>query len=402
MRDSQSLLEQLLGGIVGDGPPREIGIDDVHALIGTGRDELVGAILRAIFDRDPRAALAGLDAALRGGADCGGVLEQILGALRDCLVASVGCGREALREGDGLGIDLLDAGPRLGTATVLTMLQIVDQALARMRSSAHPTVLAEMAVVRLAALEDLDGLATLVGTLSAPAAPGAPAGAPPAGGPPERREKKTADMTAAVPAPRAVAPAFVPQPSAAPAASAPVAPGVSADAEPLVVWRECGRLVGGLAADFADLAVQAVWHEGRLAVTLPAGARMALDFLRGSDVVTGLQRALVGIVGRPASVAVDLAADEADAGGASSPGPKADAGSGAGLSQAALVRAATAHPLVRQACELFDGSIRRVDPPRPREVDGAGAAVAVVPATEPVGGDAVGMAAEASGGEPDG
>ncbi|MBM3955505.1 MAG: DNA polymerase III subunit gamma/tau [Planctomycetes bacterium] len=397
MRDSQSLLEQLLGGIVGDGTPREIGIDDVHALIGTGRDELVGAILRAIFDRDPRAALAGLDAALRGGADCGGVLEQILGALRDCLVASVGSGREALREGDGLGIDLLDAGPRLGTATVLAMLQIVDQALARMRSSAHPTVLAEMAVVRLAALEDLDGLATLVGTLSAPA------GAVPAAGPPERREKKTADLTAAVPAPHAVAPAFaVPQPSAAPAASAPVAPGVSADAEPLVVWRECGRIVGGLAADFADLAVQAVWHEGRLAVTLPAGARMALDFLRGSDVVTGLQRALVGIVGRPASVAVDLAADEADAGGASSPGPKADAGSGAGLSQAALVRAATAHPLVRQACELFDGSIRRVDPPRPREVDGTGAAVAVVPATEPVGGDAVGMAAEASGGEPDG
>jgi len=397
MRDSQSLLEQLLGGIVGDGTPREIGIDDVHALIGTGRDELVGAILRAIFDRDPRAALAGLDAALRGGADCGGVLEQILGALRDCLVASVGCGREALREGDGLGIDLLDAGHRLGTATVLAMLQIVDQALARMRSSAHPAVLAEMAVVRLAALEDLDGLATLVGTLTAPA------GAVPAAGPPERREKKTADLTAAVPAPRAVAPAFaVPQPSAAPLASAPVAPGVSADAEPLVVWRECGRIVGGLAADFADLAVQAVWHEGRLAVTLPAGARMALDFLRGSDVVTGLQRALAGIVGRPASVAVDLATDEADAGGAPSPGPKAEAGSGPGLSQAALVRAATAHPLVRQACELFDGSIRRVDPPRPREVDGTGAAVAVMPATEPVGGEAVGMAGEASGGEPDG
>ena len=133
-----------------------------------------------------------------------------------------------------------------------------------------------------------------------------------------------------------------------------------------------------------------------------AGARKALDFLPGSDVVSGLQRALAGFDGRPASVAVDLAAGEADTGGVSSPGPKADAGSGAGLSQAALVRAATAHPLVRQACELFDGSIRRVEPPRPREVDGAGAAVAVVPATEPVGGDAVGMAAEASGGEPDG
>ena len=168
MRDSQSLLEQLLGGAgqssggAGRAAGHTLDVDDVHAVIGTGREEVVGAILTAIVARDPRGAVVGLDAALAGGADPGGVIEQLLAALRDCLVASVGCGREALREGAGLGIDPLELGPRLGTATVLAMLQIVDHSLNRMRTSGHAVVLAEMAVIRLATLEDLDGLAELV------------------------------------------------------------------------------------------------------------------------------------------------------------------------------------------------------------------------------------------------
>ncbi|MFM7107230.1 MAG: DNA polymerase III subunit gamma/tau, partial [Planctomycetaceae bacterium] len=46
MRDSQSLLEQLLGAASGP-----IGVDDVHAIIGTGREEKVGAVVAAIAAR---------------------------------------------------------------------------------------------------------------------------------------------------------------------------------------------------------------------------------------------------------------------------------------------------------------------------------------------------------------
>jgi hypothetical protein len=42
------------------------------------------------------------------------------------------------------------------------MLQIIDHSLARMRLSTHTTVLAEMAVIRLAALEDLDSLSQVI------------------------------------------------------------------------------------------------------------------------------------------------------------------------------------------------------------------------------------------------
>ncbi|MFM8987023.1 MAG: DNA polymerase III subunit gamma/tau, partial [Planctomycetia bacterium] len=195
MRDSQSLLEQLLGGAAGT-----VGVDEVHAVIGTGREERVGALLAAIASRDAAAALAALDAALAGGADPGGVLDQVVAALRDCLLASVGAAPELTTQGDGLGVDLAAIGRQLGTATILAMLQIVDQALARMRTSGHAAVLAEMAVVRLARLEDLESLAAVVDRLAAgtPAASGESRPAPPAlrpaaaaAPPAAEREKKT-------------------------------------------------------------------------------------------------------------------------------------------------------------------------------------------------------------------
>jgi DNA polymerase-3 subunit gamma/tau len=176
MRDSQSLLEQLLGGAAGT-----VGVDEVHAVIGTGREERVGAVLAAIASRDAAAALAALDTALAGGADPGGILDQLVAALRDCLLASVGAAAELMTQGDGLGVDLAAIGRQLGTATILAMLQIVDQALGRMRTSGHAAVLAEMAVVRLARLEDLESLAAVVDRLAAgtPAPAGESRPAPP-------------------------------------------------------------------------------------------------------------------------------------------------------------------------------------------------------------------------------
>ena len=165
MRDSQSLLEQLLGSTSGP-----VGVDEVHALIGTGREERVGEIVAAIARRDAPAALAALDAAVQAGADPGGVLDQLVAALRDCLLASVGCGPEVMTQPAGLGVDLAAIGSSLGTATALAMLQILDQSLARMNVSSHAGVLAEMAIVRLATLEDLDSVAASVERLTSTSA----------------------------------------------------------------------------------------------------------------------------------------------------------------------------------------------------------------------------------------
>ncbi len=77
MRDSQSLLEQLLsfGG-------QRITLDDVHALLGTASSGRVSQLLEHVIEKQPAEALAELDAALAEGAEPGQVMEQFAGALR--------------------------------------------------------------------------------------------------------------------------------------------------------------------------------------------------------------------------------------------------------------------------------------------------------------------------------
>jgi DNA polymerase-3 subunit gamma/tau len=363
MRDSQSLLEQLLGGAAGP-----IGVDEVHAAIGTGREERIGAIVAAAAARDAAAALAALDAALAGGADAGGVLDQLVAALRDCLLASVGAAPELMTQGEGLGVDLPEIGRRLGTATVLAMLQILDQALARMRSSGHPAVLAEMAIVRLARLEDLESLAAVVDRIPAgtPAAaaeprpmPPRPAAAAPAATAPAttgaEREKKTTDRTVPAVAP----PVVEPPPVVAAAEPAAPAPGLPADAA--AAWRAGTEAFGGLAADLADAASAVAWRDDVLEVTMPGEASTAAAYLRRPEVAAGIGKALSGLAGR--TVRFTLVVAPAVAGRT----PAQAARPVAAVSQAALLREAAEHPLVARARTLFDAAIRKVEPPRPRE-----------------------------------
>ncbi|MFO0190996.1 MAG: DNA polymerase III subunit gamma/tau [Planctomycetia bacterium] len=393
MRDSQSLLEQLLGAATGP-----VGVDEVHAVIGTGREEKVGTLVVAIAARDPRGAIAALDAALAGGADPGGVLEQVIAALRDCLLASVGCGPESLTQGQGLGVDLAALGRTLGTETLLAMLQIIDHALARMRTSGHAAVLAEMAVVRLAKLEDLDNLVALVhaapadkptparqlpAAVAVPAAPSAPAAA-------GEREKKTTDLT---PVAVAAAPLADEAPVEAPVAA--VIEAISeatreslaeADAEPVVTaapptlpadahaaWLQAGEAVGGLVADFAAMASRASWRDELLEVALPGDATTAVSFLRRPEVAASLARVLGEIAGRPLKhtiVVESVAAAPASAVRANSAAaePAAAERPRAVHSQAALLREVMDHPLVTHARTLFDAAVRKVEPPRPQEM----------------------------------
>jgi DNA polymerase-3 subunit gamma/tau len=366
MRDSQSLLEQLLGAAAGP-----IGVDDVHAVIGTGREERIGAVVAAVAARDAAAALAALDEALAGGADAGGVLDQLVAALRDCLLASVGAAPELMTQGEGLGVDLPAVGRQLGTATVLAMLQILDQAMARMRTSGHPAVLAEMAVVRLARLEDLESLAAVIDKIAAggpvPAAEPRPVPARSAAAASStatttttatagtEREKKTTDR-----AEPAVEPPTADQLPAVPAPE-PVAPTAGLPVDAAAAWRAGTEAFGGLAADLAETATSVAWCDGVLEVTMPGAAGTAAAYLRRPEVAAGIGKALSELAGRAVrfTLVVTPAAAGRAAAAASRPTPV--------VSQATLLREAAEHPLVAHARTLFDAAIRKVDPPRPRE-----------------------------------
>lgn len=390
MRDSQSLLEQLLGAATGP-----ITVDDVHAVIGTGSDERIGELLAAVAARDAARAIAALDVALAGGADPGGVLEQLLAALRDCLLASVGCKPELLANATGLGVDVAAIGREVGTTVILAMLQIIDQALGRMRTSGHAAVLAEMAVVRLAALEDLENLSASVERVTAAGGSGALLpGAGAASGPPAPREKKTTHLSAARP-PVAVDPVAVAprgsdpeaarrpvekaRPQVEPEHAIPRADEVMASpaalrplpANAMELWHEVTASVEGLMADFAAMATSVAWKDDLLEVTLPAEAAAGATFLGRSDSQGVIIAALEARLGHAVRYAIALAAPVARTIEKPS-GPPAQ-------SQAGLMKSALDHPLVAHARGLFDAAVRKVEPLR--SMERRVAVTAVAPAT---------------------
>ena len=377
MRDSQSLLEQLLGSASG-----KIGVDDVHALIGTGREERIGELVVALAGRDAARALAVLDASLEGGADAGGVLEQLLAALRDCLLASVGCEASLLTQSQGLGVDLAGLGGRLGTATLLAMLQILDQSLSRMRTSGHAAILAEMAVIRLATLEDLESVATAIDRLASPAAaaaaPSRLAAPRPAAAPAPTPQKKTADLIAESAEPAVSPPAGSPSAAATPGVTSPAAqrsitevsspeaapPGLPEDASE--AWQAAAGVLEGLASDFAAEVTAAVWRDDVLEVSLPAHAATAAAFLRRPEMAASVARAIESLAGRRVRHAVVLAAPVTTV-AAAAVGTEPQSRPAPAQSQAALLREAGEHPLVAHARTVFDAAIRKVEPPRSRE-----------------------------------
>ncbi|QDU91573.1 DNA polymerase III subunit tau [Pirellulimonas nuda] len=173
MRDSQSLLEQLLAVAGG-----KITADEVQSLLGIASTERISALADAIAARDAARALEELSGSLGGGADAGQLLDQLIGYLRDAMALAVGCPPERMLYAlPGQEDSVRALGARLGVSGVLAVLQVLDQTAARMRVSLHGRTLVEMAIVRAASLDDLEDLSQLITDLrnQPPGEPGASA-----------------------------------------------------------------------------------------------------------------------------------------------------------------------------------------------------------------------------------
>jgi DNA polymerase-3 subunit gamma/tau len=167
MRDSQSLLEQLLA--FGN---QRITVQDVHEMLGTASAARVSQMVRHFANRDTAGALAELEAAVREGVDVGQLLEQLLAYCRDLMITLAGCPRETLlyTSPDEHG-DVMEMARQLGMETILAIMQIIDQTAARLRYSVHTRALAELALVRICTLENVDAISGLVAELRGAAKP---------------------------------------------------------------------------------------------------------------------------------------------------------------------------------------------------------------------------------------
>lgn len=324
MRDSQSLLEQLLATSNG-----QITADDVNHLLGIAPAERISRLATCLVDRNAAAALSELQSMLLSGADEAQLIDQLLGYFRDVMATSVGCGAEQLVYVLPTQIEEVgQIGRRLGVQTVLAIIQILDHTAARMRVSVHSRILAEMAVVRICSLEDLDDLASLVadfrsGNASVP--PARPTQAAYSSTP--RSKPQVQSPAPRPPIPRAVAEPLTPESCSR-------------------LWNEALDRAGGLLAANASLAVEvSPVSENRIQVTFRSRDALCKEMCEKPDNLKSLEQLLAESHGRQVNLMFALRED-------SEPASKPAVSPRASRRQ--LQAEISERPFVRRALELFD------------------------------------------------
>ncbi len=388
MRDSQSLLEQLLafGG-------EHVTLNDLQALLGTADVTLIRRMAEALLERQPARALQEADAALRHGAEPSHVAEQLLSWFRDMLVASVG-GRASLAQlvDSPQWPELAGQGRKAGYETLLAILQILDQALVRMRQSTHARLLLEIALVRISLLPNLMDLATLIDSLapSTNVTAGRSTIRHPDTQDPTRTtiqgtgstqeveaasssepvQKETSPVAHRDDRPRGTSPVrppgepvdrSPPPQSGAPLSGAPEdyretsSPNSAAETIPEIspdaLWQQVADRLGGLVKSMMELAASVTWSgPDCLLIRFGAQSSAAAQACQRSDRKNQIEKTLAQLLGRPVSVRIEQLSSGEWAVSRPAPGPTP-------------LETAARHPWVRRAIELFDAELMRVIPP---------------------------------------
>jgi len=391
MRDSQSLLEQVLS--FSDG---KLTADQVHAMLGTADDVRLHSLAKAMADRNAADAIGQMDAAIDAGVDAGRLAEQLLGYFRDMMAATVGCDASLMRHtAASMHGELKSLGESWGLQTVLAVVGLIDQTLARIGRSVHGRVLMEAALIQICNLPDLQNIADLAAAANDPAADEkkkakrvaekpthaspAPTSTAPTSTAPTSMAANSLPAEASVPASKTIdSPAASPVPppagrttAAAPAVSnrseAAVAVMAQPAAEPVVwdqgsaegVWQTMLSGLESMTETFARAVerVEAI-GENRLKLIFPAEAGLAMQRCQLPEHQSALMESLSRVAGKP--IKLDFAASPARAKPADEPKPVNRP------SRQQRMREIESNPMIQSCVELFDAEIVRVDKPKPQ------------------------------------
>jgi DNA polymerase-3 subunit gamma/tau len=175
MRDSQSLFDQLLAF----GEDR-ITPEDVHRLLGTADDDRLVEFVDALVERRRDRVFTLCDGAVSDGVQMGELVDQLLTYLRDLLVLVSGADGVELISVSGDKRPILTAQAKSwGAQTIIAAAQILAETKTRMLRIGAVRTLVELALVRIALLEDLDDLDSLIRQLQGEAGSTPPRQHPP-------------------------------------------------------------------------------------------------------------------------------------------------------------------------------------------------------------------------------
>jgi DNA polymerase III subunit gamma/tau len=166
MRDSQSLLDQLLASNSG-----KLTAEQVHAVLGTSGDDRVSELAAMILNRDPASALNLIAVWAERGLQIGELVDQLIGYWRALMLVS--CGGPDVRELPVTPAQkevIATQAAKTSLDAILAGLEVWTTTRGRMRDSGHTQVLLEMAVARLCRLDDLLPVGQIVQLLTQPGA----------------------------------------------------------------------------------------------------------------------------------------------------------------------------------------------------------------------------------------
>src|SRR5262249_24750215 len=203
------------------------------------------------------------------------------GYFRDIMAAAVGCPADAFLHVSAAELSIVqNAAGQLGLETILAILQILDQTISRLKYLMQPRTVAELALVRICRLEDLDSLPQLISSLrdgsasqtaADSAAPGAPSKRkfdPPAATPQSTNGNGHLGIVTSIASPigngheQIASPAQIEEPLIPGVADAATLDASSPQSgalleNPLILWQQAAGQLGGLAAEKAQQATAA-------------------------------------------------------------------------------------------------------------------------------------------------
>ncbi|WDI42161.1 DNA polymerase III subunit gamma/tau [Bremerella sp. P1] len=365
MRDSQSLLEQILA--FGDS---QISVESVHRLLGTADNQQIVDLAAQVLSSDAAGALQTTHAVFTEGVDPGQLLEQLLRLFRDLMVLGSGGSPDLLQSISPGAVDEAKAmASQAGLAKLLAAVQCLDETLVRLHRSTYGQVLAEAAVIRICQLEDLESLGSLIATLKEG---GLPAKSAPAAARPAAPQKKTVEHPVEpTPTPDTIpirpveppAPAVVAEPPVAPTPPVEKAPNeapklVITEKNAFSVWKKIVEDLPGLIGDYARQGhAVAISGPNRLVVDFFSTYNSAVEALRRPRSQEVLEKAFLDMCGGSYTVEFRVL-DDPNAGRKPDQHMSPERSAQEGRLKARLL--AEQEPFVQKAMDLFDAEVTGV------------------------------------------
>ncbi len=376
MRDALSILDQAVA-FAG----KTVRHSDLETLLGAVPQEHVRAMIAAVIAKDGPAVVNIVAQVLDQGHDLRAYCADLVEYARHMLVAVVVPSAQELRsliETPEEDLRQIVADARAFTIEqTQELFRILSQAEDALRLSAHPRFVLESAVIRAARLL-AGGTATPAAAAApasprqtAPPAPPAAPGRPPSGYNPAAQARpvtqtKSASAPVAAPATAALKPA-PPKPFTQPAPAKPTPAAPPPPAPPIQLnWEQVVEHVSDIHPNigtFLEMGSLLGIEGNQLTVGYPASASVARSMLEKPDNQRVIEELCAGLAGRP----VRLKIVELANGQAAAPSPAQARAAQARSQKDALLEQTRAHPLVKQAKDVFGSDVVEIRQSAPRK-----------------------------------